>query len=217
MPESSIQFNKILDKVRKLIAKSESTDSPEEGDALRAHAEKLMLEYAIEQAMLDETRPAEQRIKPEQLNIYICPSNHKLAQYFIRLMATLASHCRVEVINLNMYGKFGNTVAFCVGYASDLRYLELLYTTLFLHMSGEIEPKVDADKSFDENVHMLHAAGISWRRIVHIMCPEISKFDDHEIRKAGGRCKTAYRRWCKEIDEEPRVIVSPIGYQRNFC
>lgn len=228
-------FNKILNTVRNLIAKAEGTDNETEADAYRAKADKMMMDYAIEQAELDATKPAEFRIKPERLTFKICPSGHKLEQYFIDLVATIAAHVRCEVVYFNAYRKYGDTSAFCIGYSSDLQYLELLFTTLFLHMSGEVEPHPDHSKSFDENVHMLHEAGVKWARIANLMnhsfrtkpwnqgwrdAVKMGKDNDQDTLVPwpdGHRLINAYRRWCKEIGEEPRAIVSPIAWQRNFC
>lgn len=44
-----------LDLIAKLLAKAEST-TPEEGEALTEHAERLMVKYGIEQARIDERR-----------------------------------------------------------------------------------------------------------------------------------------------------------------
>lgn len=212
------ELNKVLERVRNLIAKAESTDSDHEAQALRERADSMMLEYAITEAELDATRPAEQRVRPEKLVIDICESASMFARYHITLINLLADHCRCTIIFHNAYGKYGRTQVSAVGFPSDLRYLELMYTAVYLHMSGEIEPKPDPAKSFGENCYVLHAAGISWRRIVFLTIPESRDYlADVEVRNAGGRCKTAYRRYCAEIGEQPVRINSPVSYQRNFC
>lgn len=212
------EFNKVLEKVRGLIAKADHANtSPEEADAYRQKADSMMLEYAITEAALDATRPAEQRVRPEKLVIDICESASIFARYHVSLINLLADHCRCTIIFHNAYGTYGRTSVSAVGFPSDLRYLELMYTAVYLHMSGEIEPKPDPAKSFGENCYILHAAGISWRRIVFLTIPMAHDFLDVEVRNAGGRCKTAYRRHCAEIGEQPVRINSPVSYQRNFC
>ena len=50
--------SKILDRVRKLLAKAEAEGcTPEEAEALTAKAAELMAKYGIEQALLDATKP----------------------------------------------------------------------------------------------------------------------------------------------------------------
>ena len=163
------KLQKILDTVRKLIAKSESTDSLAEADALRQRADKMMLDYAISEAELDASRPAAQRVKPETLRFMMCAATHPMAKYLSQLAANLAEHCRCRIVFYNLLGKYGDASILAIGFPGDLRYLELLYTTLHLHMSGEIEPKPDTAKSFDENVYDLHEAGVKWQRIAEIM------------------------------------------------
>ncbi len=47
--------------IKGLLAKAESTTNPHEAEAFTAKAEKLMVQYGIEQAMLDAKRPEELR------------------------------------------------------------------------------------------------------------------------------------------------------------
>lgn len=162
-------LNKVLQTVRALIAKAEGTDNSEEADAYRAKADQFMVQYAIDEAALDATRPAEKRTKPEILMFTMCPSSHPMERYLSDLVQYLGEHCRCKVVFYGLYSKYGNTSVRAFGFPSDLKYLELLYTTVQLQMSGEIEPKPNTAKSFDENVYVLHEAGVKWQRIAYLM------------------------------------------------
>lgn len=58
-----MRTSKIKDKIEKLLAKAESTDSPHEAEALTAQAHRLMLKWGIEQADLE----ARGEIKAEEI------------------------------------------------------------------------------------------------------------------------------------------------------
>ena len=214
-----MEQDKALEKVRKLLERADHPSTPEEeADSCRAKAGKIMLEHAISEAELDVSRPAAERMKPEFITVDISQPRNPLWLQLSDLAAAVASHCRLRDVYYGMknQGRSGIAVGL-VGYPADLRYFQMLFTSLLLQMSRRLEPKPDLAKSFEENVYNLHEAGVSYRRQVHMLFPEVDRNNDPEVRKYGGRCKTAYRRWCKKIGEEPRAIASPVNYQRNFA
>jgi hypothetical protein len=246
MTETTANFDSILARVRKLIERADHAGTSEtEADACRAKAERLMLQHAIDEEQLDALRPAASRTVPEKTGIEVCDAANPIRQNLCDLVQYIASHCRCQVVFYNLYGKYGRTSAVLVGYPSDLRYVELLFTSVLLHLSGQVEPTPDPLKSFDENVYILHEAGVKWQRIADVMN---RAYDNHRYenindeaaqdrmavwRKSvrpskdqpgvlvpwpdGARLKNAYRRHCAKIGEEPRAIVSPATYQRNFA
>lgn len=247
MPEPE-NLDATLRRIRGLLDKASHPGTPEaEADVSRAHAEKLMIKFAIEEAALDASRPAAARMVPEKIKIEICRGDNPIAKQLGSLISYIASHCRCRVIFTNYCGQWapaGQMSADAVGYPSDLRYLELLFTTLMLDMTSHVEPEVDPAKSFDANVHLLHESGVKWVRIATLMNRAYEEYqansteiDGEEVapkwRKAvreskkqpgvlvpwpdGHRLINAYRRHCELIGEEPRAIVSPVSYQRNFA
>lgn len=238
--------DKMLERVRALLAKAESTDSQQESDALQAKANELMLKYAIEEAELEATRPAAQRMVPEKIEVDICPRDSHLTDQLSYLAGYVAAHFRCQIVFYGL-GKNSwalNVRAIVVGFPTDLRFFEMLFTSLHLHLSGHLEPKPDPQKSFDENVYIMHDAGVKWKRIADLMNRAFSTIADiryqvPEIRPEaahwrksvrpgkgepdwalvpwpdGHRLINAYKRWCKEIGDTPRAIQSPVTYQRN--
>jgi hypothetical protein len=225
--------DKILNRVRALLEKADSTEFPAERDQLLEKAEELMLKYAIDEALLESTRPADKRQTPKMLDITVCVKGHPLQDQIINLATTFADHYRCRIVYFGAMPKsiWKHVTAKVVGYPSDLKFFELSFTNAQLHLAGHIDPKANPSKSFDENVYDLHAAGVSWRNIVYAMNRAIEtnqKISDpswkvlpvsheQEVRNSGGKCKTAYRRWCKKIGEETERIQSPVSYQRNFA
>jgi hypothetical protein len=111
----------VLEKVRALLAKAESTEFDEEADALTAKAQELMARYAIDQAMVASTetdeRPGGRRIGVDD----------PYAQGKANLVAEIASANRCQTVWMSRYGF--STV---VGYASDVEIVEVLYTSLLV-------------------------------------------------------------------------------------
>ena len=214
-----MEQSKALDRVRKLLERADWPGTPdEEADSARAMASDIMLKYAIDEAALDASRPVADRVKPEMIRVDVSQAGNPLWIQLADLAAIVAQHCRLRDIYFGTRnnGRYGVTVGL-VGYPADLRYFQMLFTSLLLQMSRRLEPKPDLAKSFEENVYILHEAGVSYRRQVHMLFPQVDRSNDPEVKKHGGRCKTAYRRWCKKIGEEPRGITSPVNYQRNFA
>jgi hypothetical protein len=113
---------KILARVRALLAKAESTDFPEEAEALTAKAHQLMARYAIDQVPHDTSgRPELHRVAVE--------SPYPAAKF--HLLGAIARANRCEAIWIKHEG-----VATVVGYAVDVATVELLYTSLLVQATS---------------------------------------------------------------------------------
>jgi hypothetical protein len=113
---------KILAKVRALLAKAESTEFDDEAEALSAKAQELMSRYALDRALLDHGRGVRQRATLCRIwldNPYV---NAKAM-----LVDAVASSNRCCAVLDNRWGSI--TV---VGDEGDLRAVELLTTSLLL-------------------------------------------------------------------------------------
>lgn len=165
-----MERNKLLERVQSLINLAERTDNEDEAQTFRQKADKLMVDYAIEQAELDAVRPAEQRSTPESLWIReFIRAKSTIKQDMCKALDSIAIHCRCKAVFFNYDADYGTVSAKVFGYASDLRYFEMLFTVVQLHMSGRIEPTPDVKLSLDENVYRLHEAGIKWARIADML------------------------------------------------
>jgi hypothetical protein len=245
-----MEQNKVLLRVHKLLERAEHPGTPpEEAESSQRMADKLMLDYAIEQADLDATRPAAERAKPESLTVVVCPINTPIKQSMADMVSSLATHCRSKAIfhHLRSTYNFGNTSvkATIYGYPADLRYFEMLFAIVHLHMSARISPKADPALSLDENVYNLHEAGIKWEMIADMLnradwsgyygpggyydrnpatahwrkSVRASKNDPNTLIPwpDGHRLINAYKRHCKAIGDMPRAIPNPDVYRRSFA
>ena len=121
-PASGDVDERILDKVRALLAKAESTEFPEEAEALSARAQELMAKYSIDQAVLAARKgykdsPAGRRLPVD--NPYESPK--------ASLLQTIASANRCRTV---WYKQLGMSTV--IGFPADMDAVELLFTSLLV-------------------------------------------------------------------------------------
>ena len=114
--------DKVLGRVRALLAKAESTDFPEEAEALTAKAHELMARYAIDH--LGEDAGA----GPGLHRIAVDPP-YASAKFL--LLGGVARGNRCEAV----WSK-GEGVATVVGFPVDVQAVELLYTSLLIQATS---------------------------------------------------------------------------------
>jgi hypothetical protein len=168
-----MELNQVLKRVRQFTAKAEAPiaegATPAERQAAeieqqtaRAMADKLMEEYSVTEAQAEATRPIAQRQRPGKIEVSLAPPSD-VSGYISTLANMVASHCRCMI---RLYSRYDHVermwMAKIYGFESDVRYFEILYTTLRLHMIGAIMPKPDPHKSLEDNAYILHNAGLNW-------------------------------------------------------
>ena len=121
-PASGDVDERILNKVRALLAKAESTEFPEEAEALSARAQELMAKYSIDQAVLAARKgykdsPAGRRLPVD--NPYESPKASLLQ------MIASANRCRTV-----WYKQLGMSTV--IGFPADMDAVELLFTSLLV-------------------------------------------------------------------------------------
>jgi len=128
---------RMLDRVRALLAKAESTDFPEEADAYTAKAQALMARHRIDHALLVATtgkrdQPATRRVSID--NPYEAPKT-----LLLQVVAE-ANSCRAVWMK-----RFGFTTV--VGFPTDLDSAELLFTSLLVQATRAMtQAKPSTDK-----------------------------------------------------------------------
>jgi Protein of unknown function (DUF2786) len=117
---------RMLSRVRALLAKAEATEYAEEAEALSARAQELMAKYSIDQALLAaesgrKDAPAGRRIAVD--NPYEAPK--------MSLLQAVATANRCRVVWSKEVG-----LATVVGFDADLDAVELLFTSLLMQGSA---------------------------------------------------------------------------------
>jgi hypothetical protein len=127
-PGSSEAPSRLLDRVRKLLAKAEDESvTPPEAQALTAKAAELMAKYGIDRALLAADRPETDRPDNRILDI-----DNPWARVKAHLLCGLGSALRCQCIVLT--GSRPGTRIHMFGYASDIERADLLYTSVLVQM-----------------------------------------------------------------------------------
>ena len=117
---------RMLDRVRALLAKAESTTFPEEAEAFTAKAQELMARHSIDEALLaartgSRDEPAGRRVGID--NPYEAPK--------VLLLDAVAEANRCRSVWSKQFG-----FVTVLGYSSDLDAVELLYTSLLVQATA---------------------------------------------------------------------------------
>ncbi|MEU4113087.1 DUF2786 domain-containing protein [Kitasatospora sp. NPDC028055] len=148
---------RMLARIRALLAKAESTEFPEEAEALTAKAQQLMAQHSIDDALLaaagaDRNTPAALRIGVD--NPYEGPKT--------MLLDAVAAANRCRVVWAKEFG-------FCtvIGFDGDLDGVELLYTSLLVQATHALNKagsgKDSRSKAFRQSFLVAYAARIRER------------------------------------------------------
>ena len=117
---------KLLARVRSLLAKAESTEFPEEAEALSAKAQELISRYALDRLMVAEHKTDDRRVRTSRM--WIDPP-YLLAKAMLIGAVARANRCRAVVSE-----ELGFSTM--VGDAGDVEAVELLSTSLLVHASS---------------------------------------------------------------------------------
>lgn len=210
----TMPLNKVLDMVRKLIAQAEHPNTdPAEAQRYRAQADTLMLTYSIKEIQAEQARPVGERQKPGIIRVMLT-GDYEMLGWLASLADYVARHCHCKVRQYAGYDREEHCYFSKVyGFESDLRYFEILYTTLRLHMLGALLPQVDANLSLEDNCYRLHQAGYNWLQIAELYGWRKIRYS--EAYHAGqGDTKVPYRhRETQEI--QPATTVGGL-YKRAY-
>jgi hypothetical protein len=217
----------IMRKVQAMMAKAASTAFDAERDALLSKADEMMAVYAIEQFELDMARPANERERPEvRVFEFTMPPSYELRQSLYQLFWSLARHTGVMFGGSVQYIGDGQYGLKCVGYRSDLDWLQMLFINTQLHFLSRMEPKPDTELSDLENFIMLRESGMEYKRIFQLMgWPWLGK-DGQEVVGHGDlagesnqklrKMRKAYHDHCKALGREPVKGLKADTYRASF-
>jgi hypothetical protein len=122
---------RLLDRVRKLLAKAEDQSvPPPEAEALTAKAAELMAKYGIDRAMLAATRPDTDTPSSRFISI-----DNPWGRVKAHLLCGLGSALRCQCIMLAGRQELRVHI---FGYASDIERLDILYTSVLIQMWHEL-------------------------------------------------------------------------------
>ena len=188
---------KLLNRIRGLLAKAERTENEHEREAFYAHAQRLMDQHRIDMALLDLGGKSAVR---EAIRYMLQLGWSEWTYHKWGILFHIADHCGVVAVR-----EPGDSVAL-IGMKDDIEMAELLYTLSVMEFDTRINPTWDPEKSFGANVKALQEAGKKWVEIAHIANRHGGnpKTGLPGSTTDGSWLKTAYRRECARVGEEPR-------------
>lgn len=121
---------KMLGRIRALLAKAESTDFPEEAEALSAKAQELMTRYAVDAAVLDAEHGARLADEVEARRVHV---ENPYPDAKVQLLNAVGKANGVRVIYLGSFG-----MATMIGLPVDLDLVDLLFTSLLVQATRAV-------------------------------------------------------------------------------
>ncbi len=115
---------RVLRRIRALLSKAESTEFPEEAEALTAKAQELMTRHAVDAVLLDAGSPARADVATRRVHV-----DDPYVQAKVQLLGAVADANGVRLV---WYRGLG--IATLVGHPGDLDAVELLFTSLLLQV-----------------------------------------------------------------------------------
>lgn len=199
---------KVMKRVRGLIAQANGTNNPAEADAFRAKADALMLRFSIREFELQDDSQSSRKIEPHDYDMEWYQTD-RYGQELWEIMVRVAFHCRVQLVTW----KYTGATIPAVGTDADFEYFDMLFTNISLEMSRGIEPSPDPNATMIENLVRLKEAGMKWERIGELLIG-VGQLE-HYDRNVGVRFTKLYTDYCAEHNR-PRLRVAPSVYQNSF-
>lgn len=206
----------ILQRVRAMLAKADSTEFEGEAEVFRAKADALMAKYTIEQWQLDQADDADRASRtPERRDVdiswYWADNYSHINKYLFTLFHNVAKHCRCKVVWWNPVAG-GNVPV--LGLPADLDYFDMLFTHLYMQLGTKLTPGVEKGDDYITALIRMKEAGMKWEAIGERLIKAGLMEGPYE-RKVGVKFTKEYTDYCERTERE-RKYINPKTYQRSF-
>lgn len=194
------KLDAMMSRVAKLLAVAEdSATTPEAAENYRAKAAQIRREYQIaEEDIIAQDAGA---ILPTSKRIELMEDNGSdFTRQYQSMWYAITDHCGIRSVirwEMTESSKYALT-ATAVGYASDIRYAELLWVSARMMFGSRLEPSMDRSVPEAEMVYRLRSAGIERNRIAKMMWGEATHANNAKVTRL-------YVRACAERNEDPAV------------
>lgn len=191
----------MLSKARALLDSAESFEAmgnPEVAASYRAKAEHLVQKFRLdEEALIAKDQTA---LTPILVKVTLLTKSSPFQRAYVDLFYYIAQHTGVRVHYSwdHVQGEGYHLVAHTVGYESDVRYAEMLFTSARLVFSERLEPKVNPSLTDQVNAYRLRASGMERVRVSEALW---GNRDKANLSKVG----RYYKAECKVRGEEPAL------------
>lgn len=210
---SPAKLRKVMETINLLIARADHPNTPApEAELSRQRAERMMYQYRIDEASLDDTERARMGIRPVRREMRVYPLGNEFADYYRAMASYVMSHVDARAVSKYVHDEDGTTwLTFDVfAYESDLGYAEVLWNSIRLGFKSKLEPDVDPTLSDEENVYNMRNAGMERVRISEKM-----GWGGNE---GNGPIKVTriYKRACKARGEDGRDLLGKGNSMKAF-
>jgi hypothetical protein len=155
---------KMLERVRALLAKADTTNFPAEAETFRAKADELMTAYSISAWQVEDAqRGLDRRATPTRRDFDRAWRHSPFRSELMQIFYDLARHCRCVVGHRGI--DYSRNIAPVYGLPSDLDYLDALFTSVMLEVAKSLTPSVDHNGEVGHEVYKQRQAGIAWPEI----------------------------------------------------
>lgn len=184
--------DKILDKIRALLNKAESTNFGPEAEAFVGKAHELMMKYAIDEALLHQSDGKQEEIVIKKVKAT------KGTQTQPGRAGLLNAVCRTSRCRAIISGDFLTIV----GFKSDVEYVEMMYTSLVVQMLGGLYDARDKDHVTGKGVGYDMSFCHSYQARIFERLDEITTKIEHD---AGGEAGIVLYDRKKKVNDHVRM------------
>jgi hypothetical protein len=161
---SGDKLEAMLRKVRALLTQAEDPGAtPQEAQIFRNKAEALMLRYRIDEAMLADA--PDTGLMPQWNTIIVCEKS-QYRSFYEGIAKKVVEHVGARGEIKRTWDDRGHYIVelHYVGFPSDIRLVDMLYTTAQVAFNTKLEPKYNPELSDQENAYNMRHAGMEgWR------------------------------------------------------
>lgn len=146
----------LLGRIQNLLARAEHPNTPAaEAEVCYSQAHKLMTKHAIDEARIRATQSESERRKPVVVDWTWLQEWSQWQILMERMLEQVAETNRVRAMVL------GKKVTL-VGFSEDVQWVQTLFVTLQLSLTGAMHPKWIVEDGIDANVYKFKQAGFKW-------------------------------------------------------
>lgn len=200
----------MLDKIRNLLAKAESSEFTSEAEAFFAKAAALMEKYSIDQAMIWAEKNGTDREKVISVQMDV-GSKYANAKTMLAYQVAISFGTKAVVLNKGIMG--------IVGFKADVEAVEMLVTSLLLQMEREMLRECPSFGSPGESKSWRHAFMLGFSSKIHERLKEVKRAEkasmENEasvalvLRDRSSEVSSAFK------EKYPRVVTRSVGSRNS--
>lgn len=220
------KLDDMLRKVQALLAKADHPNTPApEADTARNMAEALMTKYKLDETQIGEGGKAFVVGQvPTWRTFPVCNLHSEFYSTYRSLASSVINHVGIRAVyrTEQTFDEDGRSVythaAECVGYESDLRMAEVLFTSVLMAFQRKLEPKYDPTISDQENAYAMRSAGMEGIRIaeaiykVRLRASSLTPAEKNMCRKV----RAMFKAEAEHRGEDPRILLGQGNNVKRF-